>query len=133
MRFDILSNGTLITDDMAAFLSSTGRCNGVQVSIDGSIPTTHDVFRGKGNFKRAINGIKLLRKYNIPVPVRVTIHRQNVTDLDGIAALLLEEIGLPSFSTNSAIIFRPLPEKHGPGPAHCRRTFSRHEDTYNAQ
>ena len=102
MRFDILSNGTLITDDMAAFLSSTGRCNGVQVSIDGSIPTTHDVFRGKGNFKRAIKGIALLRKYNVPVTVRVTIHRENVGDLDGIAMLLLEEIGLSSFSTNSA-------------------------------
>ena len=36
MRFSILSNGTLITDDMAAFLASTGRCNSVQVSIDGS-------------------------------------------------------------------------------------------------
>jgi MoaA/NifB/PqqE/SkfB family radical SAM enzyme len=42
MRFNILSNGTLITDEMAAFLASTGRCNGVQVSIDGSVPTTHD-------------------------------------------------------------------------------------------
>jgi len=102
MRFNVLSNGTLITNDMAAFLSSTGRCNGVQVSIDGSIPTTHDIFRGEGNFKRAINGIALLRKNNVPVTVRVTIHRENVRDLDGIAALLLEEIGLPSFSTNSA-------------------------------
>ena len=48
MRFDILTNGTLITDDMAAFLASTGRCDNVQVSIDGSMPITHDVFRGRG-------------------------------------------------------------------------------------
>jgi SynChlorMet cassette radical SAM/SPASM protein ScmE len=105
MRFDILSNGTLITDDMASFLSSTGRCNGVQVSIDGSSPSPHDAFRGKGNFARAIKGIEILRKNNVHVTVRVTIHRQNVTDLDGIASLLLEEIGLPSFSTNSATFF----------------------------
>jgi organic radical activating enzyme len=26
MRFNILSNGTLITDEMAALLASTGRC-----------------------------------------------------------------------------------------------------------
>ena len=38
MRFAILSNGTLITDEMAAFLASTGRCNHVQISIDGSMP-----------------------------------------------------------------------------------------------
>ncbi len=38
MRFAILSNGTLIDDEMAAFLASTKRCNYVQVSIDGSMP-----------------------------------------------------------------------------------------------
>ena len=102
MRFDILSNGTLITDEMAAFLSSTGRCDGVQISIDGSIPMTHDVFRGEGNFLKAIRGIELLKKYDLPVSVRVTIHRRNVRDLDGIARLLLEDIGLGGFSTNSA-------------------------------
>ena len=102
MRFSILSNGTLITDEMAAFLASTGRCDGVQVSIDGSIPITHDSFRGKGNFVKAMNGIKTLLKHNLSVPVRVTIHRKNVGDLEGVARLLLEEVGLPSFSTNSA-------------------------------
>lgn len=102
MRFSIVSNGTLITDDIAAFIVSTKRCNGVQVSIDGSIPTIHDAFRGKGSFLKAINGIKILRKYRLPVPVRVTIHRENVRDLEGIAEFLLEEIGLPSFSTNYA-------------------------------
>jgi len=102
MRFNILSNGTLITDEMAAFLASTGRCDGVQVSIDGSIPITHDSFRGKGNFIKAMSGIKILRKHHVSVPVRVTIHRKNVRDLEAVAQLLLEEVGLPSFSTNSA-------------------------------
>jgi SynChlorMet cassette radical SAM/SPASM protein ScmE len=102
MRFNILSNGTLITDDMASFLFSTGRCNGVQVSIDGSKPETHDACRGKGNFNRAIDGIWCLKKNKVPVQVRVTIHRHNVSDLEAIAKLLLEEIGLPGFSTNAA-------------------------------
>ena len=102
IRFNILSNGTLITDEMAAFLASTGRCDGVQVSIDGSVPATHDAFRGEGNFRRAMEGIKTLRKHRLSVPVRVTIHKQNVRDLDGVARLLLEEVGLPSFSTNAA-------------------------------
>ncbi len=102
MRFNILSNGTLITDEMAAFLASTGRCDGVQVSIDGSIPMTHDSCRGDGNFVKAIAGIKNLLKHNISVPIRVTIHRHNVRDLEGVARLLLEDIGLPSFSTNAA-------------------------------
>jgi SynChlorMet cassette radical SAM/SPASM protein ScmE len=102
MRFTILSNGTMITDEKAAFLASTGRCNGVQVSIDGSIPTTHDACRGEGNFIRAMQGIKSLQKYNVPVLVRVTIHKHNVEDLENVARLLLQEVGLPSFSTNAA-------------------------------
>ncbi|OGP90259.1 MAG: SynChlorMet cassette radical SAM/SPASM protein ScmE [Deltaproteobacteria bacterium RBG_16_48_10] len=102
MRFRILSNGTLITDEMASFLASTRRCNGVQVSIDGSIPTTHDACRGEGNFLKAIQGIQHLLRYHLPATVRVTIHKHNVRDLEGIAQLLLEEIGLPQFSTNSA-------------------------------
>jgi len=60
MRFTVLSNGTLITDEIAGYLASTRRCDGVQVSIDGSIPTTHDSFRGEGNFRRAVEGIKNL-------------------------------------------------------------------------
>jgi len=102
MRFQILSNGTLIDDDMAAFLASTKRCNYVQVSIDGSMPESHDAMRGKGSFARAIDGLKTLRRNGVRAAVRVTIHRKNVHDLEGVAKLLLEEIGLSSFSTNSA-------------------------------
>ncbi len=34
--------------------------------------------------------------------MRVTIHRQNVRDLEEVSKLLLEDVGLPGFSTNSA-------------------------------
>jgi len=102
MRFGILSNGTLITEEWAEYLASTGRCNSVQVSIDGSIPTTHDACRGKGSFFKAVQGLKNLRKYKVNATVRVTIHKKNVHDLENVAKFLLEEIGLPGFSTNSA-------------------------------
>jgi SynChlorMet cassette radical SAM/SPASM protein ScmE len=102
MRFNILSNGTLITDEIAAFLASTGRCDSVQISIDGSIALTHDAFRGQGNFFKAIEGINCLQRHSVSVSVRVTIHKKNLRDLDGIARLLLEDIGLEGFSTNAA-------------------------------
>jgi SynChlorMet cassette radical SAM/SPASM protein ScmE len=102
MRFSILSNGTLIKDEMADFLASTGRCDNVQVSIDGSGPDTHDACRGEGNFLRAMEGIRILQNSDVPISVRVTIHKYNVNDLENIARFLLEEIGLSSFSTNSA-------------------------------
>ena len=102
MRFSVLTNGTLITPDLSDFVSQTNRCNGIQVSIDGSVPITHDAFRGKGNFYKAIKGIEHLKKTNVPTTVRVTIHKKNVHELESIAKLLLEDIGLDGFSTNAA-------------------------------
>jgi len=102
MRFGILTNGTLITEEMAGHIGATGRCNGLQVSIDGSTGDVHDSCRGKGNFDRAVEGIRRLRRHGVPVTVRVTIHRYNAEDLEKVARLLLEDIGLDGFSTNSA-------------------------------
>ena len=102
MRFSVLSNGTLINDDLVEFLKSTGRCNSFQVSIDGPGPESHDVCRGQGSFEKALNGLKCLIKHKMPATVRVTIHKHNLKTLDRVAELLLDEIGLSSFSTNSA-------------------------------
>lgn len=102
MRFSILSNGGLIDDDIAAFIARSGRCDYVQVSVDGASPETHDVCRGKGSFERAVAGIRALQRQGVPVAVRMTIHRHNVYDLENGARFLLEELGLPSFSTNAA-------------------------------
>jgi SynChlorMet cassette radical SAM/SPASM protein ScmE len=102
MRFSLLSNGSLISDEIAAFIVSTRRCEYIQVSVDGSSADIHDSCRGKGSFEGAIRGIQTLQRQRINVAVRVTIHRNNVHDLENIAHLLFEELGLPSFSTNSA-------------------------------
>jgi Fe-coproporphyrin III synthase len=102
MRFSILSNGTLIDEDIAAFIASTGRCNYVQVSVDGSTSEVHDSCRGKGSFVGAMRGIRVLQQCDLPVEVRVTIHHQNVYDLENIAHMLLEDLGLKRFSTNSS-------------------------------
>lgn len=105
MRFSILSNGTLIDDAIAALIADTGRCDSVQVSVDGSGPETHDACRGEGSFAAAIQGIHTLQRHDVPVAVRVTIHRHNVHDLEAIAHLLLEDLGLGGFSTNAASYF----------------------------
>lgn len=102
MRFSFLTNGILINDEIASFLKSTGRCNSIQVSIDGPGPEIHDATRGKGSFEKALSGLMTLLKFNLPVTVRVTINKHNYKALDEIAKLLLEDVGLRSFSTNSA-------------------------------
>ena len=102
MRFALLSNGALIDDSLAVFLAQTGRCNYVQVSLDGARPETHDAARGKGSFNGAVRGIRTLLRNGVKVAVRVTIHRHNYTELEQVALFLLEELGLPAFSTNAA-------------------------------
>lgn len=102
MRFSMLSNGTLIDDETASFIKASKRCNSVQVSIDGPGPESHDSSRGKGSFEKALSGLKTLIRHEIPATVRVTINKHNYKTLDEVSELLLEEIGLPSFSTNAA-------------------------------
>jgi len=102
MRYSFLSNGGLIDDAIAALIAATGRCENVQISVDGSCAEVHDSCRGAGAFEGAVRGIRTLQRHGIYVAVRVTIHRNNVHDLDNIARFLLEDLGLPDFSTNSA-------------------------------
>jgi SynChlorMet cassette radical SAM/SPASM protein ScmE len=105
MRFSILTNGTLINNDIASFIAKTSRCDYIQISVDGSRPEIHDICRGKGAFKDAIQGIKILQSHDIPVSVRMTIHRHNIHDLENTAHFLLKELGVPQLSTNSAGYF----------------------------
>ena len=102
MRFSILSNGALIDTKSASFLAQTNRCDGVQISVDGSCSHVHDVFRGSGSFSKAIAGIKCLQTNGVAVTARVTIHPQNVGDLEDVIKFLLEHLKLASVSTNSA-------------------------------
>ncbi len=106
MRYSILSNGTLITEKTLSLLEEKKRrhrLNSIQVSIDGSCAEIHDKSRGSGSFKKAIRGLRLLQEAGFPVNCRVTVNRHNVDDLDKIAALLLEDVGLASFGTNDAM------------------------------
>ncbi len=106
MRYSILTNGTLFAvKSIKEFEMGKRRTrlNSIQVSIDGSCPEVHDKSRGKGSFKRAIRGLRLLKDAGFPVTSRVTVNRYNVDDLENIASLLLEDVGLNGFGTNDAM------------------------------
>lgn len=105
MRYSLLTNGTLITDKTIQSFQ-TGkrrlRLDSIQVSIDGSCAEVHNKSRPPNSFDRALRGLRLLLEHAFPVTVRVTVNHHNIHDLENIAALLLDELGLPSFSTNEA-------------------------------
>ena len=102
MRFTILSNGGLITDELAGFIAETGRCDSVQISLDGGSAERHDVFRGKGSFDAAVHGIRMLQKHNIDIDIRLTLHHKNVKHIPEAAHFILDTLGLYWFSVNSA-------------------------------
>jgi SynChlorMet cassette radical SAM/SPASM protein ScmE len=105
MRYSILTNGTLITEEtLVAFDEGKRRLrlDSIQVSIDGSCAEVHNKSRPPKSFDRALRGLRLLKEAGFPVTVRVTINRHNVDDLPNIAQLLIEDVGLPGFSTNEA-------------------------------
>ena len=105
MRYSILTNGTLITEDtLKAFEQGKRRLrlDSIQVSIDGSCAEIHDQSRPPKSFDRALRGLRLLKQAQFPVTVRVTVNRANVNDLPNVTRLLLEDVGLSGFSTNEA-------------------------------
>jgi len=106
MRFSILTNGTLVDETILEEFAARNRrrrLSSIQVSIDGSCAEVHDKSRGKGCFDRAIRAMRLLKEERYPLTSRVTVNRHNVDDLANVAKLLLEDIGLGSISTNSAM------------------------------
>jgi SynChlorMet cassette radical SAM/SPASM protein ScmE len=102
LRFSLLTNGTLLTPAVAGRLKATGRCDTVQVSLDGSTAAVHERSRGPGSFPPALAAIRNLQAAGLPATVRVTIHPGNLDDLAAVARLLLDELGLPAFSVNAA-------------------------------
>jgi len=76
----IVTNGLLINKEIAKKFDVLN-LNTITVSIDG-LEKTHDQLRGKGNFKKAINKIKILRKYckTPTLAMRVTINSLNINE-----------------------------------------------------
>ncbi len=105
MRYSILTNGTLIDDlTLAEFAKGKRRLrlDSIQISIDGSKAEIHDKSRPPQSFDKALQNLRLLKQHNFPVTVRVTINRHNFDDLENIATLLIDDVGLDGFSTNEA-------------------------------
>lgn len=83
--FCILSNGTLINDDIASRLIKLGP-RYIQVSLDGD-PQIHDSIRGVSNFNKTQAAIQLLKKHQLTVMVSFTASRQNYHSFPQVAAI----------------------------------------------
>lgn len=73
--FSILTNGTLITDDVAKKISQY-HPEYVQVSLEGG-KKTNNFIRGKGVYRKVAKAVKYLKKYNIYVSLSFTATKLN--------------------------------------------------------
>lgn len=81
----ILTNGTLVDDRLARYLSFL-RPRFVQISIDGG-RETHDKARGVGNFDKVLSGARHLIGHQVPTLVSFTAHRGNYLEFPEVARL----------------------------------------------
>ena len=92
-RAVVSTNGTLITERMAARLQEIG-LSYVGISLDG-LEKVHDAFRGfDGTFQRVMTAIKNCQDVGLKVGLRFTINKRNYQDIPGIFDLV-EERNIP--------------------------------------
>ena len=88
-RMALATNGTLVTDRVAAKIADAGFSR-VAVSLDGADPATHDRFRGlPGSHALALRGLRNLRGEGVSVQINSTIAKHNVAELPALLDLAL--------------------------------------------
>jgi radical SAM protein with 4Fe4S-binding SPASM domain len=112
---NIITNGWLMTDDLAKKLKSSG-VSTVAISLDGT-EEVHDKIRKKGSFERIKNAFHILKKYDIFTASITTISNLNIALLGEIKDFLISmgvdvwqlQIGLPmgNFSKHPDWLIKP--------------------------
>lgn len=77
-QFDILTNGTCITQEHIEALKQCRKLHQIQISIDGPIAKVHDAVRGPGTFDKVRETIRRLRKNHFEVSFMFTLMRKNM-------------------------------------------------------
>jgi len=86
----ILTNGTLLSDTYITKFALYPKVKEIQISLDGATATIHDAIRGKGNFDKAIIGLKNLIAAGIPTAIMFTASAINANDAGAIVDLAAE-------------------------------------------
>jgi len=90
IRTVVGSNGILIDGDTAERMKDVG-IQGVQISIDGAKPETHDSFRGeKGAFHKAMLGVEACKEAGLPFQFGMIIRRQSLPEVPDMLRLAVD-------------------------------------------
>lgn len=101
LNIDLITNGSLITKNIANFLSENDVS--VTVSIDG-FQEIHDAVRvypsGKGTFDETVRGYNLLKDAGCDVSVSCTVGEHNIEKLESITEYLVKELHTKAVNFN---------------------------------
>lgn len=98
----ITTNGTLIDEEVCKKLTKFTNVK-LSISLDGK-EATHDEFRRKkGTFKKIMNTLPLLKKYNIKYAIKYTLSKETVEDVLDIVRLIAEK-GANEFNVRRVIV-----------------------------
>jgi radical SAM protein with 4Fe4S-binding SPASM domain len=105
--YDILTNGSLVSDEIASKLKDFRKLRRIQVSLEGSTPEVNDAIRGRGSFEETLIAIRTMKKHGLTVSVMTTVSKLNYQDVPNLIELLDGE-GVDTFA-----IERLIPEGRG--------------------
>ncbi len=80
---DLLTNATLL--DESNIQKVKEYFTRVTVSLDGSTKNLHETFRGPHTYDRTQHAISLLRDYQIPYMLSMTVNKLNISDVENMA------------------------------------------------
>ena len=107
--YDILTNGSLLTDEIIGSLKKQKKLRRVQVSLEGSTPAINDSIRGNQSYTETLNAIRKMKRMDLTVSVMTTLSRFNQHDISRLIELLDNE-GVDTFALE-----RLIPEGNGKG------------------
>lgn len=102
MRVNLITNGTLLDDNMAHWLKDAG-LRSAQVSLEGPTSEIHDgLTQVPGSFESTLRGIEILKNAGLHVHTNTTVNRVNAPYLAEIV-WLVKHLGLDRLSMNMVI------------------------------
>jgi radical SAM protein with 4Fe4S-binding SPASM domain len=88
MKVQLTTNATLIDNNAAKKLSELDPIT-VGVSLEGGTKASYEYFRGKDNFEKFVDGVELMKEYNLPVKFKSAVMRKNIGEINSIIELAL--------------------------------------------
>lgn len=101
----VLSNAMIIRGKRLEKLRAVNHPNlFIQVSLDDSEPGVHDLYRGAGSWRKAVDGIRILQSAGIQVRVATTVTPECIPRIPAVRGFVRDDLGI----ADEHHIVRPL-------------------------